>query len=225
MIYISPSLLASDFSRLGEELRELEAAGADWAHLDVMDGHFVPNITLGAPVIKALRGCSSLVFDVHLMIDNPLAFIDDFADAGADMITVHVESQCDIPETIEKISSKGVKAALTLRPATPVETLYPYLEKIKMALIMTVEPGFGGQPFIEQAGEKIKNLRLECVRRKIDMDIMVDGGINEEKIALCASLGANAFAVGSSVFKAPDKKQAIAALRRIAQDNYCTFDC
>lgn len=217
MIYISPSMLSSDFSCLGEELKSLEDSGADWVHIDVMDGHFVDNITLGAPVIKAMRPHSKLPFDVHLMIQEPLKYLDDFISAGANILTFHLEAaKSDADKIIDKIRSAGALASLSVKPSTPVETVYPYLDKLSMVLIMTVEPGFGGQPFIEETLPKIRQLRKECERRGLSMNIQVDGGINGEKIAAAAAAGANAFAMGSAVFCAEDRKATITELRNTA---------
>ncbi|MDR1629812.1 MAG: ribulose-phosphate 3-epimerase [Oscillospiraceae bacterium] len=221
MIYISPSLLSSDFSCLGQELKSLEENGADWVHIDVMDGQFVNNITLGAPIIKSMRAHTHLPFDVHLMIQDPLRYLDDFIAAGADILTFHLEaSEDNAGIMIEKIAAAGVKPSVSVKPSTPVETVFPLLGRLSMVLIMTVEPGFGGQPFLESALPKISALRQECVRRGLPLDIQVDGGINSEKIAVAAAAGANAFAVGSAVFGAKDRKATIAALRETAEEAY-----
>lgn len=218
MIIISPSLLASDFSRLGEELESIEECGADWAHIDVMDGHFVNNITLGPPIIKRLRERSSLTFDVHLMISDPLRYVDDFIDAGADIITFHLESTPYAAQIIDKIKKGGALPALSMKPSTPEMEIFPYLDKIYMALVMTVEPGFGGQAFLPETLPKIEKLRKEIEKRGLDTNIQVDGGIGSETVALAAKNGANAFAVGSAVFGAPDRKAAIALLRKKAAE-------
>ena len=169
MMKIAPSILSCDFAVMGEETKRMENAGADYIHLDVMDGHFVPNITFGAPVIKAIRPYSALPFDVHLMIDHPYDYIDDFADAGADIITFHVESKSDIKATIDKIKEKGKKPGLVIKPKTPASAVFPYLKDIFMVLVMTVEPGFGGQSFMEDMLPKLREIRAEAERQGADI--------------------------------------------------------
>lgn len=211
-IKISPSMLASDFANLEAELKKCEIAGADMIHLDVMDGRFVPNITIGAPVIKAMRAVCSLPFDVHLMISEPLRYIEDFADAGADIITFHAESDSDISETIDKIISCGCKAGLSVKPKTDISAVYPYIGRLSMVLIMTVEPGFGGQSFMADMLPKAEKLRGDFP----NIDIQVDGGVDPETVKLCAKAGANVFVAGSAVFKSPDPAKAIARLKENA---------
>lgn len=212
-IKISPSMLASDFANLEAELNKCKNAGAELIHLDVMDGHFVPNITIGAPVIKALKSVCDVPFDVHLMISEPLKYIEDFADAGADIISFHIESESNPEETIDKIISCGCKAALAVKPGTNIDTVYPFMDKLSMVLVMTVEPGFGGQSFMADMMPKIEKLR----NRYPDVDIQVDGGINAETVKVCARAGANVFVAGSAVFKSENPAETISLLKRNAR--------
>ena len=212
MIKISPSVLASDFSNLGEESIRMEKAGANYLHLDVMDGHFVPNISFGAPVIASIRKHTSLVFDVHLMISDPLKYAEDFAKAGADIITFHLESESDTEQTIEKIRSLGCKVGISLKPKTPASAVFEYLDRLDMVLVMTVEPGFGGQSFMSDMLPKIEEIKGEINKRKLKVDIQVDGGVDENTISLCSKAGANVFVAGSAIFKAPDAKEKISKL-------------
>ena len=213
MIKISPSILASDFSMLGNEAVACYEAGAEMLHIDVMDGHFVPNITLGAPVISSLRKCAPIIFDVHLMISEPLRYADDFCNAGADMITFHIESDSDASATIAAVKAKGKKVGIALKPATPAEAVFPYLDELDMVLVMTVEPGFGGQSFMADQLEKIVAVREECNRRGLETDIQVDGGITDETAPLVKKAGANVLVAGSFVFKG-DKKEKINILKK-----------
>lgn len=210
MVKISPSILSSDYGKLVEELKRMEECGADMLHIDVMDGHFVPNITLGAPIVKCIRKSSSLPFDVHLMISDPYKYAPDFIKAGSDIITFHIEADSDVEKTIDLIREANVKAGLSVKPNTPVEEVFPYLDKLSMVLVMTVEPGFGGQSFMEDMMPKIRTLKAEIERRGLDIDIQVDGGINAETITVAADAGANVFVSGSAIFSSPDPKATIA---------------
>ncbi|MBR0113105.1 MAG: ribulose-phosphate 3-epimerase [Clostridia bacterium] len=217
MIKISPSVLASDFSRLGDEAKKAENGGADMLHLDVMDGHFVPNISFGAPVIASIRDKTSLFFDVHLMISDPLKYAGDFAKAGADMIVFHIESDSDTDETLDRIHALGCKAGIAIKPATPAEEVIPYIRKADMILVMTVEPGFGGQSFMPETMPKVSLIRQVAAALGKDLDIQVDGGINYETVVTAAAAGANVFVAGSAVFRSPDPAAAIGTLKRNAE--------
>lgn len=208
-VKISPSVLACDFTRLGQEVAAMSDAGADMIHLDVMDGHFVPNITFGPPVIASLRKKSDAVFDVHLMISRPLGYIKAFADAGADIITFHIESESGAEETIRAIKSRGLKCGLALRPITPAVKIEPFLPMLDMVLVMTVEPGFGGQSFMRDQLEKIAAIRAMADKLNPGMDIEVDGGIDINTAPLVAKAGANVLVAGSALFSEPDYAAAI----------------
>ncbi|MDN7244228.1 ribulose-phosphate 3-epimerase [Planococcus shenhongbingii] len=218
MIKIAPSILAADFSKLGEEVREVELAGADWIHIDVMDGHFVPNITMGAIVVDALRPLTNLPLDVHLMIANPDQYIEDFANAGADYITVHVEAAPHLHRTIQLIRSFGVKPGVVLNPHTPVESIQHILEDIDLVLFMTVNPGFGGQKFIHSVVPKIEQLSRIIDEKGLDIEIQVDGGINEETIVPCAKAGANVFVAGSAIYSQKDRAAALQGIKQVGEE-------
>ncbi len=210
-IKISPSILASDYANLESELNRI--ASSDLIHVDVMDGHFVPNISIGAPVVAAIKKVCSVPFDVHLMISNPLDYAEDFAKAGADIICFHAESNSDIAATIDKIHALGKEAALAVKPGTPVDAVVPYLDKLAMVLVMTVEPGFGGQSFMADMMLKIEKLRALGYTG----DIEVDGGVNAETVKIAAKAGANVFVAGSAVFKSDNPAETIALLKSNAE--------
>ena len=207
---ISPSILASDYANLESELNRI--ATSDYIHVDVMDGHFVPNISIGAPVVAAIKKVCKVPFDVHLMISNPLQYAEDFAKAGADIICFHAESDSDIAETIAKIKALGCRAAVALKPKTPVDAVAPYLDELAMVLVMTVEPGFGGQSFMEDMMPKIEQLRA----LGYEGDIEVDGGVNSDTVVLAAKAGANVFVAGSAVFRSENPAKTIALLKERA---------
>lgn len=210
---VAPSLLSCDFAKIGKEIVRVDKAGADLIHLDVMDGHFVPNLTIGPGIVKAVRPYTTLPFDVHLMIDYPLDYIDAFADAGADIITFHLESMSDPQTTIEKIKSRGVKPGVVIKPGTPADVVYPYLEKVDMVLVMTVEPGFGGQAFMEDMMPKVKAIKAEIQKRGLDVLVEADGGISEATAAIASKAGVDVCVSGTGIFKAKDAAEAIRILK------------
>ncbi|MDQ1003772.1 ribulose-phosphate 3-epimerase [Neobacillus niacini] len=213
MLKIAPSILSADFSKLGEEIVAVEKAGADYIHVDVMDGHFVPNITIGPLIVEAIRPVTKLPLDVHLMIDNPDQYIEAFAKAGADYITVHVEACRHLHRTIHHIKSFGIKAGVVLNPATPVHTIQHILRDIDMVLLMSVNPGFGGQKFIPEVLPKIKQVKEMADSIGKELEIEIDGGVNPETAKLCVEAGANVLVAGSAIYDQEDYAAAISLIR------------
>ena len=213
MVKIAPSILAADFTRLGEEIAQVEAAGADLLHVDVMDGHFVPNLTIGPPVIKAIKSVTQLPLDVHLMVEQPDALLPDFIDAGSDNLTVHVEACRHLHRTIQCIKDAGVRASVVLNPATSLHALDEILSEVHMVLLMSVNPGFGGQRFLPATLDKIRALREQIEQRRLPVSIEVDGGVKADNAAEICAAGADVLVAGTAIFGQPDYGAAIQALR------------
>ena len=217
MIKLAPSILSADFARLLEDVKKVEQAGCEYLHIDVMDGHFVPNITLGPAIVKSLRKDVNMVFDTHLMIENPDNYIKDFVDAGSDVIVVHAEACNHLHRTIQNIKSYNIKAGVALNPATPIETIKHVLEDVDMVLVMTVNPGFGGQSFIEGMIEKIEELKKLIDEKKLKVDIQVDGGIKPDNIDKVVKAGANIIVAGSAIFNSDNICETVKIMRENAR--------
>ncbi|WP_078409880.1 ribulose-phosphate 3-epimerase [Priestia abyssalis] len=214
MVKIAPSILSADFARLADEIKEVEAGGADYIHVDVMDGHFVPNITIGPLIVEAIRPVTTLPLDVHLMIENPDQYIPSFVRAGADIISVHVEACSHLHRTIQLIKQHGAKAGVVLNPATPIDQVKHILDDIDLILLMTVNPGFGGQEFINSVLPKIEQISQMIEIRGLSIEIEVDGGINADTAKLCVEAGANVLVAGSAIYNQADRKAAIETIKR-----------
>lgn len=210
MIYVSPSILSADFANLERDIKRIKDGGADWVHVDVMDGHFVPNITIGVPVVASIRKVTKLPLDVHLMIENPEKYVEPFVKAGADILTFHYECGTDIKKTIDLIKSYGIKVGLSIKPKTTPDVVFPYLKDLDLLLVMTVEPGFGGQKFMQDCADKIPVIKEKAPENLI---IQVDGGINAETARICTLYGANSIVAGNYIYKSADIKSAIKSLR------------
>ena len=215
MIKIAPSILSADFTKLGAEIDDICSAGAEYVHFDVMDGFFVPNISIGIPVLKSVRKMTDMFLDVHLMIDKPVRYAKAFCDAGADLVMFHVEADSyqNISDAIDIVKQNGKKVGLSVKPRTPASVLYPFIDRLDMVLVMTVEPGFGGQSFMEDMMPKVQTIRSWIEKDGLDCELEVDGGVNEKTAKICTAAGANVLVAGSAYFKAPDKAAFVRALK------------
>ena len=219
MTYISPSLLAADYAHLADEIKKVEDAGAAYLHLDIMDGAFVPNISFGPELVASIRKHTKLIFDVHLMINDPIRYVDRFVKAGADMITFHVESTDDPDAVIRAVTSHEMRVGMAISPKTPIETVFPYLPKLSQVTVMTVEPGFSGQTLMVPMLDKVRVLRRYCMENGLKLDIEVDGGVTPENVGYCTGAGANVIVAGSAIFKSKKPRSVIFSMKDTAKIN------